>query len=474
MKQARQIGITARQLILLLGIVLCGHPAIAQARRESVERLSIGPFSDGRSAEHDLRAGDILSVVPESTSPDFALDLYVYNQQKVLVAVDPKDSNGPQFSWRATSHGKFYALARNVTGATGSWTVSIARGKGATKPQPSENYAIVRVFFGTNRQNTEDVRPAAVFGSEPRSHSAIQVGSCDVSIPRGHKMGEIEGPAILKLEFSEDSNKHVTLRKLDPENPDTFIKAVALQVARSKRREAFVFIHGFNTTFAEAARRTAQIAYDLGFDGAPILYSWPSQGEANPLAYNKDSRNSELSAAGLKEFLMNIVRGSGVTTLHLISHSMGSRPLSDALQQILDERGTEQLPIFKQVVFMAPDIDTEVFRKRAARIKIAAERVTLYASSKDEALMLSSMYAGYPRAGQGGPSIVVISGVDSIDASDIDTNVLGLSHQYYADNRTVLSDLFQLLKGEPINGRFGLSQLRGRDGLYFKFRSSIR
>ena len=43
-------------------------------------------------------------------------------------------------------------------------------------------------------------------------------------------------------------------------------------VSRSPRKDAFVFIHGFNVAFEDAVMRTAQIAYDLGFDGAPILY----------------------------------------------------------------------------------------------------------------------------------------------------------------------------------------------------------
>lgn len=44
------------------------------------------------------------------------------------------------------------------------------------------------------------------------------------------------------------------------------------------KKQAFVFVHGFNVTFEEAAWRTAQMAYDLAFDGAPMFYSWPSRG----------------------------------------------------------------------------------------------------------------------------------------------------------------------------------------------------
>ena len=49
------------------------------------------------------------------------------------------------------------------------------------------------------------------------------------------------------------------------------------EVRDSRRKEAFVFIHGYNVAFDDAIYRTAQIAYDLSFDGPPILYSWPSR-----------------------------------------------------------------------------------------------------------------------------------------------------------------------------------------------------
>jgi esterase/lipase superfamily enzyme len=39
------------------------------------------------------------------------------------------------------------------------------------------------------------------------------------------------------------------------------------------------YMNGYNVTFADAARRTAQIAYDLRFEGDPAFFSWPSQGD---------------------------------------------------------------------------------------------------------------------------------------------------------------------------------------------------
>ncbi len=60
------------------------------------------------------------------------------------------------------------------------------------------------------------------------------------------------------------------------------------------------------------------------------------------------------------------------------------------------------------------------------------------------------------RASESGEKIVLLDGVDTIDVSAIDTNLVG--HFYYGDNRSVLSDMFNLIKGQPATDRFGLKK----------------
>ena len=57
-------------------------------------------------------------------------------------------------------------------------------------------------------------------------------------------------------------------------------------------KQVFVFVHGFNVSFENALRRTAQIAYDLNFDGAPFLFSWPS-GDGMLELFSYQSRKRE-------------------------------------------------------------------------------------------------------------------------------------------------------------------------------------
>jgi esterase/lipase superfamily enzyme len=97
-----------------------------------------------------------------------------------------------------------------------------------------------------------------------------------------------------------------------------------------------------------------------------------------------------------------------------------------------------------------------------------AKRVTLYASSRDKALAFSKKVHGYDRAGESGGKIVLVDGVETIDVSAVDTNFVG--HFYYGENKSVLSDIFNLLQGQPASKRFGLKHRTKGKRLYWVFR----
>ncbi|HMB51713.1 MAG TPA: alpha/beta hydrolase, partial [Thermoanaerobaculia bacterium] len=221
--------------------------------------------------------------------------------------------------------------------------------------------------------------------------------------------------------------------------------------------------------FEDAARRTAQIAYDLAFPGVPAFYSWPSQDKLSPAAYLRDASNAEWTVPHLRHFLEQLAERSGADAIHLIAHSMGNRALTRALEGIAAAMGEQDGPRFREVVLTAPDVDAGVFRQLAAVMRRAAGRVTLYASSKDRALQASHKLNGFPRAGDAGEDLVVLPDVETVDASLVDTDLVG--HFYYGDNRSVLSDVYYLLReGKPPGERFGLHERQVADGPYWVFR----
>lgn len=307
-----------------------------------------------------------------------------------------------------------------------------------------------RIFYATDRRRS--AVSAEYFGKE--RGTGLTYGHCDISIPKDHRLGELERPVIWRLEFSEDPEKFVTLLKVVERPKQEFFKDLAEQVTHSKSKEALVFIHGYDVTFAEAARRTAQLAYDLGLDGVPILYSWPSQGDLS--GYVADKEAAGWSVPHLKEFLEDIGSRIGATDVYLVAHSMGNALLAPALLSILSESRYGARPPFSQIVLTAPDIDAQVFREQIApHIPKAAKRITLYTSSDDKALHASKRVSGgAPRLGDSGAGIVVVDGIDTVDVSAVDTSFIG--HSYIGNNRSVISDLFNLLRGKPPSERFGL------------------
>jgi esterase/lipase superfamily enzyme len=338
----------------------------------------------------------------------------------------------------------------------------------ATAPPPpppnKNNYATIRVFFATDRNQTGKTKPSEVFGS---GRSNLTYGTCEVSIPRDHRMGELESPSVWRLEFREVPEKHVVLLSVAIAQKDKFFEDLVSRVRSSRTRSSFLFVHGYNVTFANAARRTAQITYDLGFEGAPVFYSWPSQGTL--AAYTIDEQNVEWTKTNLKVFLADFFARSDAENVYLIAHSMGNRALTRAVPELLSERPDLQSRL-KEVILTAPDIDADVFKREIAPALAASRRpVTLYASSADVALMASKKVHGYPRAGDSGRGLVIVPGIETIDATKVDTSLLG--HSYFAEERSVLADMFHIIRdGQRANLRFGLLPVDTQGGRYWTFK----
>ena len=301
------------------------------------------------------------------------------------------------------------------------------------------------------------------YGTEYSDH--VELGYCEVTIPDVHRDGQLEGPRILRLQFTEDPLKHIVLKRIERLESDAFFEDLDSEL-ETRGRSVLVFVHGYNVTFEDAARRTAQMSHDLNFAGAPVFYSWPSQG--NWRKYRVDEKNVELSVDQLKTFLVDIAHRSKADTINLIAHSMGNRALTHALREI-EVSATEEEKLFNQVVLAAPDIDADIFKQRIAPAIVGqARHITLYASSNDLALAASQEFnSGDPRAGDAGQDLVVVPGIETIDVSAGDTSLLG--HSYFGNSASVLRDIEVLLHNQPAASRQFLKPVRHQGATYWQF-----
>jgi esterase/lipase superfamily enzyme len=325
-------------------------------------------------------------------------------------------------------------------------------------------FKAIRVFYATNRVRTEDSDPNAFYGSGVFADT--QYGICYVTIPSSHERGKLERPFDLWIiSLPESRAKHISLHRVIPTSKNAFFAQLANAIDAKPTRSAFVFVHGFNTSFAEAARRAAQIANDIDLDLVPIIYSWPSE-SANPpnlIHYTSDWTRVEVSYPNVQKFLVELSARTGANTIHLIAHSMGSQAISHALKGLV-ESGTK-ITRFRHVVLGAPDIDAKVFNDQIAPAFVGGSvRFSVYASSTDTALRVSSrVHATLPRLGQITKDMTIPTFMDLIDATVLDESVLG--HAYLFESRALLTDLFYLLgEDKRASSRYGLK--REPEGYY--------
>lgn len=329
----------------------------------------------------------------------------------------------------------------------------VSRGVGIAKPATEKPAAfdIVPVFYGTDRV-VEPNAKRLQYGTE-RGHK-LQLGRALITVPDSHKVPNIERPWVVELPYfkykiyeeKEDPAKHFTMQEIAALTKEQMLAYVKERLSSSKtfKDHAFVFVHGFNTSFDAALYRTAQISYDLKFDGVPFVYSWPSGGKVASYTYDRGS--AEQAEPHLAEFLNFVVKESGAKSISLIAHSMGNEILLRVL-----ERMRPVVPegvVISQVILAAPDVDRDKFSNIASQITSFAKGVTLYAASNDRALGYSARFwGGIPRAGDvpaSGP--LIVAGVDTIDVTALSTDSLSLNHSGYAENKTLLEDIALLLQ----------------------------
>jgi esterase/lipase superfamily enzyme len=217
-------------------------------------------------------------------------------------------------------------------------------------------------------------------------------------------MGTIERPAWWTIRKDNREEFFVILNRTN-ERADEFYGHLSQRVAGSG--DAFVFVHGYNVEFDDAVFTAAQIAHDLSFAGAPIVYSWRSRGTF--FGNSHDATTSQQSIGQLKQFLLDIARRTSAKTIHLITHSMGNLPLTRA---VADLAGSPEMAKFCHLILAGPDIDGVVFKEQIApQLTRSGPRITLYASSKDNALLASKVFNGAIRAGDS-TDVLVIRGID--------------------------------------------------------------
>jgi len=321
---------------------------------------------------------------------------------------------------------------------------------------PVSKYTL-RVFYATNRGGHD-----GEYTSEDTQN--LTLGIAYVSIPPNHKSGAIETGSwvdiVLRRTPSNDF-KLVRARELDR---TTYFAKMRDVVGSSQPRQLFVYVHGFANSFRDAVFRGAQLAFDLNFEGAAVIFSWPSAGDLRQ--YARDRRVAAKSARQLRRFLDLLADRSDAEVIHLIVHSMGNY----VLQQALTDADGRPLPLswsdakLHQVVLAAADLNpkgmqdlTRALKRRTPAIPDPAvadpiqnasrlPHLTLYASNKDNALLASFAIHWWLPVGRIGENPLAYPATDTVDLTGVTDDFLG--HSDFAESEHALSDLKLLINDE--------------------------
>ncbi|HEX9881723.1 MAG TPA: alpha/beta hydrolase, partial [Hyphomicrobium sp.] len=209
----------------------------------------------------------------------------------------------------------------------------------AVNAHVDKDFQVVPVFFGTDREEEPNAERLSYSSERGRR---LALGRALVTVPKTHEVPQIERPWTLRVPYfnvvlyqeAEDPQRHFTIQEIKALSKDELLRLVRERLAASYRfrDHALVFVHGYNTAFDSALYRTAQIAYDLKFDGAAFAYSWPSGGAVASYTYDRESAGA--SRPYLREFLEMVVKETGAKGISLIAHSMGNQPLLEVLKDM--------------------------------------------------------------------------------------------------------------------------------------------
>lgn len=285
-------------------------------------------------------------------------------------------------------------------------------------------------------------------------------GICIVNVPAKHIIGEIS------LDNDQDKNSFFQFKGRVNTDDREFLS----KLKSSASEEVLVFVHGFNVNFDEAVLRAGQIKYDLKFPGEVVVYSWPAGADVGLLGqvmvkstYDLNFTEAKINREPFANFLNSI--SSIGKKIHLVVHSMGHQVVLPSLAS-LSKSGKKQF--LSELILNAPDFDKNEFELILSDLSKTSERITLYCSPGDNALVASQKVNGAPRAGM----CFKYSGVDVINVNEVDDPVLGvggLGHGYYS-SRPILTDIYQVLLGVSVEKRLFIRKSGPKNGENFVLR----
>ncbi|UCD74788.1 MAG: alpha/beta hydrolase [Phycisphaerales bacterium] len=433
--------------------------------RPRINRAVTGTVGFSRSARitRRLRYALIVFVLAGCAGPRLAPTPNLYLSD----AGDPFDEVAPEYQSNLVEI--LYATDR-VPVETGDGSLKYGHGR-----SPSVAAGICTVAIGEDLSWPELVNA---------SRAARRSGKLPLQVTNINEM----------VRFPDSSTPMVEVGGVVQEDPEFLAAKAAAHAAganilrerlsRVSRKEVYLFIHGYNNTFEDAAFRMAQLWHFLGREGVPAIYSWPAGRGGALRGYTHDRESGEFTIHHLRQFLRALAACPDIEKLHIIAHSRGTDVLTTALRELhlfYSGAGLETRQELKlgNLILAAADLDWEVANQRlmAERLIRVPERFTIYLSEEDRAIGLAAwLFDSIRRIGDLTASDLTNaqraaleqSGIKSqVQLIDVKVRTDFLGHGYFISNPAVLSDLILILRdNRPPGAENGRPLIRGEGGFW--------
>jgi esterase/lipase superfamily enzyme len=300
-----------------------------------------------------------------------------------------------------------------------------------------------RIFVATSRAPDSD--KSVLFGG--KRSNALHFADLTVSVPLNREPGTIKYPSTRPDAAREFAVTSVTLS--DDEAAMAGRLRAALADKPQGERSIFIFVHGYNVSFAKGLFSTAQIQRDYRVQGVTMHYSWPSASEAALYLYDRDS--AEFAREGLVRTL-KIAEAAKPDSIILLAHSMGTFLTMEAMRTLALKGDYGPSSRMEALVLAAPDMDFDVFKDQLATMKKRPKAMIVLVSEKDRALKLSGeLRGGAPRVGSGYRKDELTSeGLLVLDVASLAKKGDRLSHGTFANSEVLI---------RLVNGGMNLSTL---------------
>lgn len=233
-----------------------------------------------------------------------------------------------------------------------------------------------------------DARAGTYFNGE-RAGSA-DYAEITVAVPPNHVAGEVEVPSKApgnpKTDFVVNEAAYIDGEK---EFIDRLNSHLSKRPVGSRR--VLLFIHGYNTMFAESLYRLTQIAHDSKTPAVPVLFTWASRGKIAQYVYDT---NSATAARDELDRTIRLIFRSDAEEVNILAHSMGNWVTVEALRQISISGNLPDRSKLGVVMLAAPDIDIDVFKSQMRSIGKPRKPFYIVLSKDDKALKASNIIAG--------------------------------------------------------------------------------